>query len=194
VADLSSLSKLEQEFSISPEKLHKIARQMLNEFKKGLVSDGQALKMIPSYVTKRPTGTESGSYLALDLGGSNFRVCEVTLFGGANVAPQQSVRVRQRKFVVPDTLKKGDGSKLFEFFAECVKNFLEEIKSEDQKKAADPQAKKDYKMGFTFSFPVNQLEIDKGTLMEWTKGFSAPGVEGQDVVKLLQSALNKKAL
>ncbi len=30
--------------------------------------------------------------------------------------------------------------------------------------------------------------------MKWTKGFSAPGVEGQDVVKLLQQAFARKGL
>jgi hexokinase len=40
-----------------------------------------ALKMIPSHVTRRPNGTETGTFLALDLGGTNFRVCEITLEG-----------------------------------------------------------------------------------------------------------------
>jgi hexokinase len=30
-------------------------------------------------------------------------------------------------------------------------------------------------LGFTFSFPVNQLSISSGTLIKWTKGFSING-------------------
>lgn len=62
----------------------------------GLQNDGEVLKMLPSYVVKRPTGNEIGiiqllcilservfigTYLALDLGGTNFRVCKVLLEG-----------------------------------------------------------------------------------------------------------------
>lgn len=42
------------------------------------------------------------------------------------------------------------------------------------------------------SFPVEQTAIDAGTLLTWTKGFSAKNAIGQDVVKLLQDAFDKK--
>ena len=134
------------------------------------------MKMIPSYVVKRPTGLESGSFLALDLGGSNFRVCEVFLEGNG------VARSKQRKYTVSDDLKTGSGTKLFDFFADCVASFLEEI--------GDP--KKERKLGFTFSFPVKQSSINKGYLMTWTKGFTASNVEGVDVVVLLQEAFKRK--
>ena len=207
-SDINALSKLEKEFNISSEMLQKIARQMVSEMKRGLAADGQTLKMIPSFVTKRPSGSESGTYLALDLGGSNFRVCEVTLLGGSSPrGGQQLVRVRQKKFTVSEELKKGDGTKLFDFFAECIKLFVEEIQSEDAK--MDVQKGQDQrKLGFTFSFPVQQVALDKGklqsevvvgliplgSLMQWTKGFTCMGVEGQDVVKLLQEALARKVI
>ena len=44
-------------------------------------------------------------------------------------------------------------------------------------------------MGMTFPFPVDKTAINKGKLLEWTKGFSASGAVGEDVVKLLQDAL-----
>ena len=47
-------------------------------------------------------------------------------------------------------------------------------------------------MGFTFSFPVEQTAIDKGVLTTWTKGFTASGVVGKDVVFMLQESLNRK--
>lgn len=47
-------------------------------------------------------------------------------------------------------------------------------------------------LGFTFSFPVEQTAIDAGKLLTWTKGFSAKNAIGQDVVKLLQDAFDRK--
>ena len=44
------------------------------------------------------------------------------------------------------------------------------------------------------SFPVEQTALDKGKLLTWTKGFSATGAIGHDVVELLQDALNRKNL
>ena len=35
--------------------------------------------MLPAWVMGFPDGTESGTYLALDMGGTNLRVCEVVL-------------------------------------------------------------------------------------------------------------------
>jgi hexokinase len=46
-------------------------------------------------------------------------------------------------------------------------------------------------LGFTFSFPVTQTAIDAGMLLRWTKGFNCPGAVGQDIVQLLQEALNR---
>jgi hexokinase len=37
--------------------------------------------MLPTFVFGWPTGKEKGSYLAVDLGGTNLRVCHVELEG-----------------------------------------------------------------------------------------------------------------
>lgn len=47
-------------------------------------------------------------------------------------------------------------------------------------------------LGFTFSYPVEQEAIDRGTLVTWTKGFDISGVEGQDVVLQLADAIRKR--
>lgn len=39
------------------------------------------IPMIPSYVSHVPTGEEKGTLIALDLGGTNFRVCSIELHG-----------------------------------------------------------------------------------------------------------------
>ena len=83
-----------------------------------MAKDGCDIKAIPSYVTKRPTGNERGIYFALDFGGSNFRVCQVTLNGPGHVP------VIQTKEVITEALKLGTGDELFDFFAERTRDFL----------------------------------------------------------------------
>ena len=55
---------------------------MRMEMDKGLnkeTNPSAKIKMIPSYVTALPDGTERGNFLALDLGGTNFRVLHVNI-------------------------------------------------------------------------------------------------------------------
>jgi len=49
-------------------------------------------------------------------------------------------------------------------------------------------------LGLTFSFPVEQTAINEGKILTWTKGFSAQNAIGNDVVKLLQDAFDRKHL
>ncbi|KAJ1551763.1 hexokinase A [Nowakowskiella sp. JEL0078] len=177
---VETLANLEKEFTVTSAMLQRIVKHFVAEMRKGLSSDGNTLKMIPSYVVNRPSGDESGVILAVDMGGTNFRVCEVTLEG------QGRVRIRQKKFTITDELKNSPGKKLFDFFADCVYKFLEEI---GQLSSVEP-----LKMGFTFSFPVQQTAINKGTLMHWNKGFTSSNVEGIEVVQLLGDAFKRKGL
>ena len=73
-----SFFQLRADFDISKEKLKGITDHMLSEMDAGLASAGtSSLLMIPTHLTTVPTGQETGSYLALDLGGTNFRVLKV---------------------------------------------------------------------------------------------------------------------
>lgn len=47
-------------------------------------------------------------------------------------------------------------------------------------------------LGFTFSFPCKQEGLDVGRLITWTKGFDCEGVEGEDVVRLLHEAIERR--
>jgi hexokinase len=61
------------------------------ELEKGLAAPGQTIKGLPSYVTRLPNGHEQGTFLALDLGGTNLRVCEVVLEGNGKFRMYQSL-------------------------------------------------------------------------------------------------------
>eukprot|EP00735_Rhodelphis_limneticus_P000804 TRINITY_DN11333_c0_g1::TRINITY_DN11333_c0_g1_i1::g.26476::m.26476 TRINITY_DN11333_c0_g1::TRINITY_DN11333_c0_g1_i1::g.26476 ORF type:complete len:476 (+),score=54.11,sp/P83776/HXKB_CANAL/37.63/9e-100,Hexokinase_1/PF00349.16/3.2e-67,Hexokinase_2/PF03727.11/2.3e-65 TRINITY_DN11333_c0_g1_i1:160-1428(+) len=144
---------------------------------RGLSEQGSSMKMIPSFVQSRPTGAESGTFLALDLGGSNFRVLKLTLDG------KKCTENEVKKYVISNEAMTGTSDQLFDFIAGCVAEFL-----------GPDGTKTRYALGFTFSFPVNQTSLKSGTLLHWTKGFTTAGVVGQDVVQLLQRSLQKKGL
>lgn len=136
--------------------------------------------MIPSFVTGRPTGDEKGKYLALDLGGTNLRVCEFELKGDGQFS------VHQQKYVVAEELKTGEMRRLCDFIADCVDNFVSEY-GDDRAHSTEH-----LQLGFTFSFAVNQTDINRGTLMHWTKGFNCSGAINKDVVVMLQDSFLRK--
>lgn len=134
--------------------------------------------MIPTFVTGRPTGQEIGKYLALDLGGTYLRVCEVSLHGNRDFS------IHQQKYKVPGPLKLGEMTDLCDFIAECVSTFLKEQGHHDPNSTLQ--------LGFTFSFPVLQTSINRGVLKQWTKGFSCKNAVDKDVVVMLQDAFSRK--
>ena len=128
-----------------------------------------------------PTGHETGTYLALDMGGTNLRVCEVTL-----PEDEGEFDLIQSKYRLPDELKTGTGEELWEYIADCLQQFVE-YHHPDEPLGTIP-------LGFTFSYPAQQDFIDHGVLQTWTKGFDIRGVEGHDVVPPFEAALAKRGL
>ncbi|CDZ96529.1 hexokinase [Phaffia rhodozyma] len=174
-----AVQALEPSFFLETPKLQQIVKAFRAEFSQGLTSYGKDVAMIPSYITGVPDGNEEGTFLALDLGGTNLRVCEVRLLGS------HKFTIKQQKYKVSDDLKRGDARDLFDYIAESVDSFLTEIGTESD-------SGKVLHLGFTFSFPVEQTALDAGTILTWTKGFSATNAIGNDVVKLLQDSLDRK--
>lgn len=173
------LQAIENSFTLSASDMRRIAKDFRSEMEKGLVGKKSSLKMIPAYVT-RPTGDEKGKYFALDLGGTNFRVIELTLRGGGRTTAPRVMRFTLKKSDIT-----GSGEKLFDLLAASLKKFL---------KRYGMSLKEPLKLGFTFSFPVRQAGPSSGRLVRWTKGFRAAGVVGKDIVMLLNGALDRQSL
>ncbi|KAH0551021.1 hypothetical protein GP486_007621 [Trichoglossum hirsutum] len=155
------------------------------------------IAMIPTYVTAVPDGTEKGLFLAVDLGGTNFRVCSVQLHGNSTFTLTQSkVAIPQELMVAPTTSKQ-----LFAFLAKQIESFLKthhndhfellRTKSLSRGGSADEHT---FKLGFTFSFPVDQVSINKGYLIRWTKGYDLKDAIGKDICALLQDEINALGL
>ena len=128
-----------------------------------------------------PTGHETGTFLALDMGGTNLRVCEIVLS-----QEKGEFDIIQSKYRMPEELKTGKAEELWEYIADCLQQFIE-YHHEDEELEKIP-------LGFTFSYPATQDYIDHGVLQRWTKGFDIEGVEGKDVVPPFEEALAKRGL
>ncbi|KAI9321414.1 hypothetical protein BX666DRAFT_975096 [Dichotomocladium elegans] len=140
--------------------------------------------MIPTFVSGRPTGQETGRYLALDLGGTFLRVCEVNLKGNRDFS------LHQQKYKVPEAIKSGEMRDLCDFIADCLDTFI--TKEMDHQVPMLAPERTTFQLGFTFSFPVSQTSINRGVLKQWTKGFSCKNAVDRDVVVMLQDSLLRK--
>jgi hexokinase len=136
--------------------------------------------MNPTWVMSFPDGYETGTFLALDMGGTNLRVCEITL-----TDHKSEFDIIQSKYRMPEELKTGNSDELWGYISDCLMQFLETHHGEHQKSDKLP-------LGFTFSYPATQNYIDEGILQRWTKGFDISGVEGQNVVPMFLDSLNKR--
>ena len=174
---MKELNELQELLTVSPDTLKKITEHFIGELEKGLSKQGGNIPMIPGWVLDFPTGKEKGDYLAIDLGGTNLRVVLVKLGGNRDFDTTQS------KFALPETMRTATSDELWTFIAECLKKFVQE---------EFPQGcTKPLPLGFTFSYPASQKSINTGVLQRWTKGWDIDGVEGHDVVPMLQKAIEK---
>ncbi|KAK2768063.1 hexokinase hxk2 [Colletotrichum kahawae] len=184
------------QFEVTDVYLNEAVTEFLGQMHEGLEKDGTSLSQIPTYVTGVPNGTEKGLYLAVDLGGTNFRVCSVQLNGDT------TFNLTYSKVAIPKELmvaKKAED--LFSFLAKQIELFLREHHAEHfeqhvrrRQTYSAPEGYRDehvFRLGFTFSFPAQQLGINKGNLIRWTKGFDIPDAVGKDVCALLQTEIDK---
>lgn len=109
--------------------------------------------MLPSYNDKLPTGLEKGSYLALDVGGSTFRVALVELNGRQPSTKNMRI-VSMKSYKIDEKVRQRRGTDFFDWMAEKIQQAL-----------ADPQLQrstdsKSVPMGLSWSFPVEYVPHD----------------------------------
>lgn len=178
---LQEIKKLEEQFTVDATKLKQITDHFVKELAKGLSKEGGNIPMNPTWVMGFPNGYETGTFLALDMGGTNLRVCEINL-------PEErgEFDIIQSKYRMPEELKTGNAEELWAYIADCLQQFIE-YHHEGEKLDKLP-------LGFTFSYPATQDYIDHGILQRWTKGFDIDGVEGKDVVPPFEKALAERGV
>ncbi|KAG0345828.1 glucokinase [Podila humilis] len=176
-----TLAHLTRAFAFPISAYDGLVDRFIDELNEGLAKK-DAMPMIPTFIYELPTGEEKSIVLSLDLGGTNLRVCRTQLFGNGEFD------IVHKKWIISDELKKGKGTDLFAWIADRIEEFLNSsCQNEDHEEDT-------YPLGMTFSFPCEQLDINVGKLINWTKGFRGLDVIGKDVVKILQDCIDAKGL
>ncbi|KAL2869643.1 putative glucokinase [Aspergillus lucknowensis] len=171
--------RIARDFDVSAEQVRSITRHLVAQLKDGLANPRPW--QLPSYVQSIPTGAEKGEFLAVDLGGSNCRICLVNLKGDS------TFDVAQSKHIVPPSLMVSNSHRpLFDYIAHRLKEFLE--------KRAGLADQLPYSLGFTFSFTCEQLSLASGRLIRWDKGWDVPDALGRDPCVMLQDAIDRQGL
>ena len=161
----------EGEDTIGPTVTADLIAHFHQDMSRGLAGRPRSISMQPSFVS-RPAGSERGRFVALDLGGTNVRATVTDLPGDGSIQV-----LRNDSFRLTET--SGSASDLFDPIAEFLGGILDDGT--------------DYSLGFIFAFPIDQDGIRTGRLSKWTKEFAFDGVEGMEVVALLQNAIDRQA-
>ncbi|KAJ5203674.1 Hexokinase N-terminal [Penicillium cinerascens] len=187
---LEEATRIARDFDFPAEQVQRGVAEYIKQSNEGLDKEHTTLSQIPTFVTAVPNGTEKGLYLAVDLGGTNFRVCSVQLHGDT------TFNLTQSKIMIPrELMASGTSKDLFLFLARQIEAFLrihhnEHFEAHQLRRREGHRDEYMFDLGFTFSFPVRQIGINSGTLIRWTKGFNIPDAVGHDVCALLQSAID----
>ncbi|XP_037045634.1 hexokinase type 2-like [Bradysia coprophila] len=168
-----------QELIIDDNTMSKLVKLVLKEVNRGLSKAENInadIKCYETFINNLPNGEERGKFLALDLGGTNFRVLLIHLNG------EKDFKVQSKTYGISEALMLGTGKQLFDHIADCLANF---VKEQDITSERLP-------LGFSFSFEIKQLALEKALMVKWAKGFHCSDVVGEDVVHLLNSAIARR--
>ncbi|KAF2660446.1 actin-like ATPase domain-containing protein [Lophiostoma macrostomum CBS 122681] len=174
------------ESPLEPAKLLHMSGKLQEQFAPKLQASD--ICMLPSYNDTLPTGLEQGTYLALDVGGSTFRVAVVELKGKQPGAKSMRI-VTMKSYKIDNIVRNLRGNAFFDWMAEKIEAAL-----------SDPQVQnlngtKTFGMGLAWSFPVEQTSIRSANLLMMGKGFRATeGTLGQDLSELVMAPCRKRNL
>jgi hexokinase len=141
--------------------------------------------MLPSYTHALPSGSEKGTYLALDVGGSTFRVALIELSG----RDEEMRIVRVSSSYIDNSVKLLEGTRFFDWMAGHIDTMLKDVGA-DYGRGEQPLS-----MGLSWSFPVDQTSVSSGLMIHMGKGFHCSnGTVGQELGQLLIDACKRRSL
>lgn len=177
------------EASLETDRLLAISQQLQHECRERLAKSD--ISMLPSYQHTLPSGHELGDFLALDVGGSTFRIALVRLTGKSKPGSDGLQIRRIRSFTIDEQIRMLKGQAFFDWMAERIGDMLGEYNNT----TANGTAKAKLLMGLAWSFPVEQTSPRTGRLLAMGKGFFAThGVEGQDLSELIMRSCSQRGL
>ena len=178
-----------------------ISKHLQKEFKQHLVSSPQC--MLPSFNYTLPTGEERGTYLALEVGGSNLRMALIELCGRDQ--DEKPIRIRHTlSFPIDTSIRLLQRLAFFDWMANRIGDL---ITSEGAKMYLD-NGSQPLPMGVAWSFPVesvfhskkghrmlifdSQTSIKSGNVLGMGKGFQcSEAVKGHDLGRIINEACQR---
>ncbi|RVX74586.1 hypothetical protein B0A52_01712 [Exophiala mesophila] len=144
--------------------------------------------MLPSFCHSLPTGQEKGTFIALDVGGSTFRIALVELRGRHTEGGSPMVIKHITSFKIDDSIRRLPSTQFFDWMASNIDGILhldKDLSSSDQI----------IPMGLAWSFPVEQTSHRGGKIQGMGKGFAChEDTLGKDLGQLLESACTRRHL
>ncbi|CZT15838.1 related to Hexokinase-1 [Ramularia collo-cygni] len=175
------------EAPLETERLLAISLQLQEECRERLRKSD--ISMLPSYQHTLPTGNECGDFLALDVGGSTFRIALIRLTGKSKPGGDGLQIRRIRSFHIDEQIRGLQGQAFFDWMADRMGDML------GQYRYMCGAPEKPLLMGLTWSFPLEQTSPRSGKLLAMGKGFKATwGVDGEDLSELIMRSCTRKGL
>jgi len=168
--------RLTEALTVPTDALQQLASDFMAAMSRGLSGAPGSLRMLPTFA-EQPRGDERGQIVAVDWGGTHGRagVMELGEGGACRLSAEEVLSFT-------DAEKTGPADRVFDVIADAVT------------RALGGAARAPCPLGFAYSFPARLERIDRAIALPLTKGWKPVGLEGQDVVALLQAALRRRAL
>jgi len=143
----------------------------IDEMERGLSAKGSSLQMIPTYIDAEKKIPLNKPVVALDAGGTNFRVATVYFDGNG-----QPVIERFKKFRMPGVEKELGKQEFFQTIADYILDVMDSSS----------------RIGFCFSYPAEILPNKDGRLIHFTKEVKAGEVVGELIGENLLGELRQR--
>lgn len=171
---------------LADKRLFDLSSQLQVQYRESLQCS--TISMLPSFQHTLPTGQEQGDFLALDVGGSTFRVALIRLCGKKDDSDGLQVR-RVRSYAIDEAIRDLPGQAFFDWMAQRIGDMATEYSYITGTTNAF------LRMGLAWSFPVEQTSSSTGKLLAMGKGFRASqGLEGEDVGELVMRGCRARGL
>lgn len=175
---MKTIMEIMSRFEIKKAQMVQITQDFQKAIEVSLDGGDSPLLMIPSYIGK-PSGEESGEFIAVDMGGTNVRVGKFRI-GDRKIVkgPESKASLKNKENGYDFTSSDTTGVELYDFIA----SKMDKLVSPDE----------ELYLGHTFSFATKQTGINDAVLLGWSKEISVQGVEGMNPNHLLAEAIDRR--
>lgn len=143
--------------------------------------------MLPSLCHTLPTGQETGTFIALDVGGSTFRVALVELSGRAKGQDGMIIH-HMAANKIDESVRRLPSAQFFDWMASKIQDMLRDSADAQLQTGVIP-------LGLTWSFPIEQTSHRSGKMQGMGKGFQcSQDTIGKDLADLMETACRRRGL